>query len=367
MNISIVIPFVYPFEIGGAQIHAYYLAKVLSRQNSVSVLSKGKNQLCQKIEGSDFVLVEDIDKFFVGSVASFFNYFRELSKRQPSIIIVDFLTGSVSELAVVLLSILYKIPYIVTVHGHEIKKNDFFSKIVQRIVFFFAKRVLVVSKELFNALIRNFQISNNKIIVVPNGYDREEIEQIKTKITNYGERKKRIIYAGRLSPVKDPKTILESLKFVLENGVDAQLFVVGGGPLLSEMKKYCFDKNLFHNVTFTGQADHANTLQLIANSDLLVLSSLEEGTPLVIIEAMALGKPVVATRVGGIPEIVENRKNGILVEPRSPKQMATAISQILVDMELYQSFSLYAYEKAKPYTWENVCERYERIIQDLLQ
>ena len=182
MKIAVVVPFVYPFEVGGAQVHAYYLAKALSKKNNVTVLSKGTKRINQKIDEASFVLVGSPDKYFVGSVITFFNYFRELSKHQPKVIIVDFLTGGVSEFAVVLTSVLRRIPYVVTIHGHEIKKNDMFSKLVQRIVLFFAKRIFVVSNDLCNAMIKNFQISNEKIVIVPNGYDREEIERAKTKI-----------------------------------------------------------------------------------------------------------------------------------------------------------------------------------------
>lgn len=365
MKIAIVIPFVYPFEVGGAQVHAYYLAKVLSKENTVTVLSKGNKRVNKKIGNANFVLVESPHKYLVGSIITFFSYFRELSKCQPNVIIVDFLTGGVSEFAVVLSSVLRRVPYVVTIHGHEIKKNDAFSKLVQRIVLFFAKRILVVSNELFDTLIKNFQIFNKKIVVVPNGYDSEEIEQARTKIKNRDKKDKRIAYVGRLCPVKDPLTLIKSLEIVLDGGINAQLSLVGGGSLLAELKRYCHDNLLFPHVAFVGQVDHQTALECIANSDLLVLSSLAEGMPLVLIEAMALGKPVVATRVGGICELVEDRKNGILVEPRSPQQMAIAISEIMTNTAIADSLSSNAYEKAKSFTWEKVCEDYERILQKL--
>ena len=229
-------PFVYPFEVGGAQVHAYYLGKVLSKDNEVIMSSKGKNRLKQKINDAKFVLVKNPDKYLVGSVITFFNYFRELSKIQPNAIIVDFLTGGVSEFAVVLTSVLRRIPYVVTIHGHEIKKTDKFSKLFQRIVLFFAKRVFVVSKELFKDLIKNHQVSKKKIIVVPNGYDLEEIERAKTKIQKREKMSVRIVFVGRLCPEKDPLTLVKAFEIVLNSGINAQLTIVGGGSLFPELK-----------------------------------------------------------------------------------------------------------------------------------
>ena len=86
--------------------------------------------------------------------------------------------------------------------------------------------------------------------------------------------------------------------------------------------------------------------------------------PLVLVEAMALGKPVVVTRVGGMLELVEDRKNGILVPPKSPRQMANAICEIVANPPLASSLSSNAYEKSKSFTWEKVCEVYGKNLQD---
>jgi glycosyltransferase involved in cell wall biosynthesis len=105
----------------------------------------------------------------------------------------------------------------------------------------------------------------------------------------------------------------------------------------------------------------------MAASDVFALPSLSEGFPIVSLEAMASGLPIVATKVGGLPEIVEDGQNGFLVEPRNPGQIAERALLLLNNDKLRQRISGNNKEKVKEFSWENVVSRLEGLYRSLQQ
>jgi len=96
-------------------------------------------------------------------------------------------------------------------------------------------------------------------------------------------------------------------------------------------------------------------------ADIFVLSSLGEGFPNVLLEAMAAGLPIVATKVGGVPEIVTDRENGFLVEPRNSPQLAEKILFLLQNEDVRKQFSANNIEKARSYNWANIVDTLEKV------
>jgi starch synthase len=105
---------------------------------------------------------------------------------------------------------------------------------------------------------------------------------------------------------------------------------------------------------------------MLAFADVFVLSSVEEGLPTVVIEAMALGKPVISTSVGGIPEIISNGVNGLLVPPRAPKILARAIEKVLENPALGNKLGEEAARSVADYPWEEIADKYDALYQSLL-
>jgi len=118
-----------------------------------------------------------------------------------------------------------------------------------------------------------------------------------------------------------------------------QLRLVGDGPERGELQALANDLGLGDAVTFAGRLSETETLEEIARSDILVLPSFMEGLPIVLMEAMALGVPVVASRVAGIPELVGDGTSGLLFAPSNWDELGACIERLLTDNELYAALA----------------------------
>lgn len=143
-----------------------------------------------------------------------------------------------------------------------------------------------------------------------------------------------IICVGRLSPEKGQAGLIQALVILRDRGVSCQLTLVGDGPDQDQIRALVNECGLIEQVHFAGRLDEASTLAQIAEADILALPSFMEGLPVVLMEAMALGIPVVATRVAGIPELVEDGVSGLLFDPADWAGLADAMSRLVQDRDL---------------------------------
>ena len=138
-----------------------------------------------------------------------------------------------------------------------------------------------------------------------------------------------ILFVGRVELTKGVMRLLECIPHLDTKKINYHLFIAGEGSYLHNAKKYVIEKSFKNSVTFLGRVDH-DRLPLYYNmADVLVLPSDMEGVPMVILEAIACGTPVVASRVGGIPDIVQHGLNGFLVDDLSPENLSKTIIEIL--------------------------------------
>lgn len=140
---------------------------------------------------------------------------------------------------------------------------------------------------------------------------------------------KRIICVGRLSPEKGQAGLLKAFAHVAPIAPEARLVFVGDGPEAADLRSRSQALKIFDKVCFLGRLGEQETLEQIATSDILVLPSFMEGLPIVLMEAMALGAAVVASRVAGIPELIEDGKSGLLFTPSNWDELAACISKLL--------------------------------------
>lgn len=139
-------------------------------------------------------------------------------------------------------------------------------------------------------------------------------------------------WVGRMTAVKRVPDVLEAFRLLRARGVDAALCLVGDGPDREEIEEHASRLGVIRHTLFVGYQDQVGSWY--DAFDVLVLPSANEGTPVVAIEALAAGCPVVATRVGGVPDVVEDGVTGYLVEPRDTQALADRLEQLARDPEL---------------------------------
>jgi glycosyltransferase involved in cell wall biosynthesis len=177
----------------------------------------------------------------------------------------------------------------------------------------------------------------------------------------------RLLCVGRLSEEKGQVLLLESIAGLSAQGLRVQLHLVGDGPDRRWLEDYASQLGVRSSVTFEGWIDEANLMALYANTDIFVLSSLAEGIPMVLIEAMALEKPCVAPRIAGIPELIDHGINGLLFSVADLGELTQQIRTLLESADLRQGMGKLAREKVvREFDLAHNTQRFSEILEDQL-
>jgi glycosyltransferase involved in cell wall biosynthesis len=170
---------------------------------------------------------------------------------------------------------------------------------------------------------------------------------------------------GRLTPVKGHEYLIKAAGKILNNFPETRFLLIGAGELRGYLEELCGELGVSRNVLFLGWRDDIPAL--LSLTDIFVLPSLNEGMGRVLVEAMALSKPIVAFRVGGVPNLIQNSENGILIPPRDIDGLAQAITTLLADRDLMEKMGANGKEKVPSYSAENMTRKIEILYETLLQ
>jgi glycogen(starch) synthase len=173
----------------------------------------------------------------------------------------------------------------------------------------------------------------------------------------------RVVFVGRLAPQKGVRTLVAAVN-LLENP-NAQILLVGDGPERPALEREIRQFGVENRVHLLGFVQHEHVPAVLAHADLLVLPSIYEELGTVLLEAMWLGRPVVASRTGGIPDVITDGLNGLLVPPGNSEALARAIDRILSSPDLSRRLGEAARERAKNYDWEVLAERVLETYRDV--
>ena len=203
-------------------------------------------------------------------------------------------------------------------------------------------RFITVSDALKGHITRNYGIPLDKIETIYNGINvsryTNNIFEVSDDLTSFTHNKNPLIgVVARLAPQKGVNYFIEAAKIVCDKNPEVRFVVVGDGPERKSLEKLQYQLGLRNNLLFLGESN--NIQAILRNLDVYVLPSISEGLSISTIEAMASGCPVIATNVGGVPEIVKNNSNGILIDPANPIQIATSIFRLLENKELARSLA----------------------------
>jgi len=211
--------------------------------------------------------------------------------------------------------------------------------VANRIAYRFAHRVLVNAPALKELVAEKEGIPPERMTYVPNFVEEEAFQDVTAEERERWRARLGIPdntwvvgITANLRPEKDHPTLFEAVRILLDDGVDVHLAVVGDGPERGALEEMTRSMAIGERVTFTGhQPNRPNLHQLF---DVSVLCSQTEGFSNALVEAMAAGKPVVATRVGGTPDVVEDGVSGFLVPVGEAAALARKVGQVLSDPKL---------------------------------
>lgn len=233
----------------------------------------------------------------------------------------------------------------------------------------FMDRVVCVSQGQANK-VRRAGVPISRINVIPNAArltaarapDPEAREQLESFFRKPGERI--VVGAGRLSSEKGIQVLIEAAKLVVEADPQARFVVFGEGTMRLALERMIAEANLIGRFVLPGFRNDLD--QLLPAADLFVLSSFTEGMPNVLLEAGAASLPVVATAVGGTPEVVADGKTGYLVPPGDPARLANRILDLLRDETLRRDMGRAGREHVQAnFTFESQAQAYLRLFEDL--
>jgi glycosyltransferase involved in cell wall biosynthesis len=173
---------------------------------------------------------------------------------------------------------------------------------------------------------------------------------------------------GTVASMRPPKALhvlVDAYVELLKTMPEARLLMVGDGRSREEVEAHARSRGLAQDrAIFTGE--RPDVARLIDAFDVSALSSVSEGTPLFIFESMAQGRPVVSTRVGGVPEVIEDGRSGVLVPPEDPRALAGALEALLRDPARREAIAAGGRERLREFTPERAAERFAALYQELL-
>jgi glycosyltransferase involved in cell wall biosynthesis len=338
-------------NVGGPAIHVVNLTAGLDPHRYQSLLVAGSEN---EAEGSmlDFALSHGVNPAVIPEIVTAFSLAprdvkalsklcRLMCKERPHIVHTHTAkAGFLGRLA----ARLSGVPVVVhTFHGHVLHgyygpvKNQVLRRVEQSLAWC-TDRLVAVSEQVKNDLVGYGIAKAEKISVVPLGFDLEPFLNANKFRGEFRQEMglsiedKLVGIVGRIFPIKNHALFLESAARIAGPEPLARFIIVGDGVLRQRLENQARQLGIADRVLFTGW--RSDLPRICANLDVLVVSSDNEGTPVSAIEAMAAGCPVVATRVGGLPDLIDDYKTGRLVPPREPDALTNAVLSLLHDPQM---------------------------------
>ena len=223
-------------------------------------------------------------------------------------------------------------------------------------------KMVVNSKYMLADALKLVQPNSEKIKLVRPGINLKEIQNsIPLSLDGIS-----LLFFGHLSRVKGIDILIKAFHKVSQRNREVHLHLVGDGELRGFCEDFVRKENLNDRVHFWGAQPQNLLFRMIKGADICVLPSRNDAGPLTLLEAMAAGKPIITTRVGGIPEFVKDGRNGIIVEPE-PDQLARAIEFLLDNSDLRHKIGRNNSQDVTTYSWKKASKEYVSIYESLVR
>jgi glycosyltransferase involved in cell wall biosynthesis len=229
---------------------------------------------------------------------------------------------------------------------------------------FRATQIVAVSETMSQLATREHPWARDKITFLHNGIDLEG-EAAGEPAPLLPDSSGKILLLGRMRPEKGHGVALAAMEIVRERLPEATLWLAGTGSLETKLRQEVADRELSHHVSFLGHVD--DVAGILRQVDLVIMPSLTEAFGLSAIEAMAAKRLVIASRVGGLPEIVEHGRSGVLVEPSKPEELAEQIVHFLEHPDERRRLAGSGYERyLERFTSDVMARNYLALYEELL-
>ena len=277
-------------------------------------------------------------RYFAGALAMFPKavYFaRQMQKQGIAHVHAHFASHPAA--AAFLISRLTGIPYSFTAHGSDLHRDR--RMLPEKV----AEAAFVVAISNYNReliVAECGESARDKVEVIHCGVDTEQVGAREPTDAEPSGHELQIVCIGTLHEVKGQVYLIDACRLLQQRGIKVCCHLVGGGPDFRDLKEHVQQSGLENSIRFHGQRSHDQVLELLTKAHVLVAPSVptrcgrREGIPVVLMEAMAHGIPVVASALSGIPELVEDGQTGLLAPPRDPEKLADALERLYQDPAL---------------------------------
>lgn len=358
-------------KIGGVQQQLLSLLKAYNKEvfNPIFCCLGPKEDMGKEIEklGIDFIALNN-KRYHKFSLKIIINLYRLMKKKHIHVVRTHKYRASLYGRIAAWLA---GVPVIITsVHGNYRKDLRPERRIANKILSRITDKIIAVSESIKRDIVKHDKIDPSKILVIYNGIDiskfapSEKFENIREKLLINADDIV-IGFVGRLVPAKGLEYLIEVISYLKEEFKNIKLLIVGEGSLLGNLKDKARENGIHDRVIFTGQ--RRDVPDILHCMDIFVIPSIAEGIPNALLEAMAMGKPIIATKVGGIPEIIEDGFNGLLVPPRDSGVLAAAIKTLIDNRQLAVKIGQTARDFAQNFSITATAQKWELLYKTLLK
>lgn len=255
-------------------------------------------------------------------------------------------------------STLARIPIrIHTIHSVAEKDANITNRLFNKIFFnWFSILPVSISPQVKETILETYSLKKNQVPMIYNGVNVNDYS-VKTKYC-IDKKTIRIIHIGNFKEAKNHIGILNSISIVCESYPNVELELIGSGVLKDKIKAKAFELSIQNKIKFLGEQTNIN--DRLISADIFILPSLWEGMPISLIEAMASGLPIVATDVGGIPDMIKNNENGVLVR-NNPSKIAQGIITLIENESLRETLGRNAVLSSRKYTAKIMAKAYSEL------
>jgi len=361
-------------EMGGAQRYAFDLATSLEPEKYDVCVFMGaekqdlKSALEQKGIRAAIIknLVRNIDP--LRDLAAIFEIKKIIGREKPDIIHLN--SGKAGFLGSIAAGLAGNKNVIFTAHGFSfLEPISWPLKLIylwaEKMARPFRKKIICVSEYDRQAAIKYNLANQEQVVTIHNGIKlTPELPLRSSSLIKEGEGGVLIGTVANLYPTKGLTYLVRAAKKITTNFPIAKFVVIGEGSERKNLESEIANLGLTDNFILMGEKE--NAMQYLSNFDVFVLPSIKEGFPYTLLEAMAAGLPIVAAKAGGIPEAIEDGKEGLLVPPCDAEALAGATKKLLEDSDLAKTLGRNAREKVKQFSLEKMAQSTRQLYQTVL-